>query len=112
MNLNAGSLVKDRYHGDCFDLQMYNKNVLNCVMYARIFHGLEMYLFSVLAPNECFLWSFFVFRTRDEGTRSRETIVIPTKRVKGSVGEDESGKKAKATQHVGGQSVSEKSQDT
>ena len=36
----------------------------------------------------------------------------PTKRVKGSVGEGEAGKKAKATQHAGGQSVSEKSQAT
>ena len=34
------------------------------------------------------------------------------KRAKGSVGEGESGKKAKTTQHVGGQSVSEKSQTT
>ena len=34
----------------------------------------------------------------------------PTKRTKGSVGEGEAGKKAKATQHAGGQSVSEKSQ--
>ncbi len=33
----------------------------------------------------------------------------PTKRAKGSVGEGETGKKAKATHHVGGQSVSEKS---
>ncbi len=31
-------------------------------------------------------------------------------RAKGSVGEGESGKKSKVTQHVGGQSVSEKSQ--
>ncbi len=36
----------------------------------------------------------------------------PTKRVKGSVGEGETGKKAKTTQYAGGQSVSEKSQDT
>ena len=36
----------------------------------------------------------------------------PTKRVKGSVGEGESGKKVKGTQHAGGQSVSEKSQTT
>ncbi len=34
------------------------------------------------------------------------------KRAKGSVGEGEAGKKAKATQHAGGQSVSEKSQAT
>jgi hypothetical protein len=34
----------------------------------------------------------------------------PTKRAKGSVREGEAGKKAKATQHAGGQSVSEKSQ--
>ena len=34
----------------------------------------------------------------------------PTKRVKGSVGEGEAGKKTKTTQHAGGQSVSEKSQ--
>ncbi len=34
----------------------------------------------------------------------------PTKRAKGSVGEGKAGKKAKATQHAGGQSVSEKSQ--
>jgi hypothetical protein len=34
----------------------------------------------------------------------------PTKREKGSVGEDEADKKAKTTQHAGGQSVSEKSQ--
>ena len=36
----------------------------------------------------------------------------PTKRVKGSVGECESGKKAKVTQDTGGKSVSEKSQTT
>ena len=36
----------------------------------------------------------------------------PTKHAKGSVGEDEAGKKTKATQHAGGQSVSEKSQVT
>ena len=36
----------------------------------------------------------------------------PTKRAKGSVGEGETGKKAKTTQHTGGQSVSEKSQVT
>ena len=36
----------------------------------------------------------------------------PTKREKGSVKEGEAGKKAKSTQHVGGKSVSEKSQDT
>jgi hypothetical protein len=37
----------------------------------------------------------------------------PTKHAKGSVGEGEAGKKAKATQHAGGgQSVSEKSQAT
>ena len=35
-----------------------------------------------------------------------------TKRVKGTVGEGSTGKKAKATQYVGGQSVSEKSQAT
>ena len=35
-----------------------------------------------------------------------------TKRAKESVGEGEGGKKAKATQHAGGQSVSEKSQAT
>ncbi len=35
-----------------------------------------------------------------------------TKRAKESVGEGEGGKKAKSTQHVGGQSVSEKSQAT
>ena len=45
-------------------------------------------------------------------TRSRETVVMSSKRVKGSVGEGEAGKKAKVTQHVGGQSVSEKSQTT
>ena len=38
--------------------------------------------------------------------------VKPTKRPKGSVGEGESGKKTKETQYAGGQSVSEKSQDT
>ena len=37
---------------------------------------------------------------------------MPAKRAKGSVGEGEAGKKTKATQHVGGQSVSEKSQTT
>ena len=36
----------------------------------------------------------------------------PTNRTKGSVGEGESGKKAKVTQHAGDQSVSEKSQVT
>ena len=35
-----------------------------------------------------------------------------TNRTKGSVGEGESGKKAKSTQHAGGKSVSEKSQVT
>ncbi len=39
-------------------------------------------------------------------------VVMPAKRSKGSVGEGETGKKAKATQHTGGQSVSEKSQTT
>jgi hypothetical protein len=41
-----------------------------------------------------------------------ETVVMsvkPTKREKGSVGEGETGKKAKTTQHAGGKSVSEKS---
>ena len=38
--------------------------------------------------------------------------MIPTKRSKGSVGEGESGKKTKTTQHAGGQSVTEKSQAT
>ncbi len=37
---------------------------------------------------------------------------MPAKRAKGSVEEGEAGKKAKATQHAGGQSVSEKSQVT
>ena len=31
-----------------------------------------------------------------------EIIVMPAKRAKGSAGEGEAGKKAKATQHVGG----------
>ena len=35
-----------------------------------------------------------------------------TKRVTGTVGEGVTGKKSKATQHAGGQSVSEKSQTT
>ena len=35
-----------------------------------------------------------------------------TKRATGTVGEGAAGKKAKATQHAGGQSVSEKSQAT
>ena len=38
--------------------------------------------------------------------------MIPANRAKGSVGEGEAGKKAKTTQHAGGQSVSEKSQVT
>jgi hypothetical protein len=38
--------------------------------------------------------------------------VKPTKCVKGRVGEGESVKKANVTQHVGGKSVSEKSQTT
>ena len=38
--------------------------------------------------------------------------MIPVKRAKGSMGKGEAGKKAKATQHAGGQSVSEKSQTT
>ncbi len=45
----------------------------------------------------------------------RETVVMPAKptnRAKGSVGEGETGKKAKATHHAGRESVSEKSQDT
>ena len=37
---------------------------------------------------------------------------MPAKRAKGSVGEGQAGKKAKVTQHVGRQSVSEKSQTT
>ncbi len=44
-----------------------------------------------------------------------ETAVMPpkqTKRAKGTVGEGAAGKKAKATQHAGGQCVSEKSQAT
>ena len=46
------------------------------------------------------------------GLPSRFPVVIPskqTKRAKGTVGDGEAGKKAKATQHAGGQSVSEKS---
>jgi hypothetical protein len=45
----------------------------------------------------------------------RKTVVIPpkqTKRGTGTVGEGASGKKAKVTQHAGGQSVSEMSQAT
>ena len=45
----------------------------------------------------------------------RETVVMPpkqTKRTTGTSGEGASGKKAKTTQDAGGQSVSEKSQDT
>jgi hypothetical protein len=45
--------------------------------------------------------------------RTQETVVMPpkkTKRATGTVGEGAAGKKAKATQHAGGQSVSEKSQ--
>ena len=38
--------------------------------------------------------------------------VKQTKRATGTVGEGAAGKKAKATQHAGGQSVSEKSQFT
>ena len=38
--------------------------------------------------------------------------MIPAKRAKGSVGEGETDKNAKATQDVGGKSVSEKSQTT
>ena len=38
--------------------------------------------------------------------------MIPERWAKGSVGEGEAGKKAKETQHVGGQPVSEKSQVT
>ena len=38
--------------------------------------------------------------------------MIQAKRVKGSVGEGETGKQTKVTQHEGGQSVSEESQDT
>jgi len=37
---------------------------------------------------------------------------MPTKRAKGSLREGEAGKKAKATKHAGGKSVSEKSQAT
>jgi hypothetical protein len=37
---------------------------------------------------------------------------MPTKRAKRSGGEGENGKKAKATQHAGGKSVSEKSHAT
>jgi hypothetical protein len=44
--------------------------------------------------------------------RGNGTVVILSKRAKGIVGEGEAGKKAKATQHVGGQSVSQKSQVT
>ncbi len=52
---------------------------------------------------------------QDVKKRGRETVVMPvkpTKRVKGIVREGESCKKAKETQHLGGQSVSEKSQVT
>ena len=42
----------------------------------------------------------FDLRTRGKETRSRETVVMPAKRAKGSVGEGESGKKAKTTQLV------------
>ncbi len=45
----------------------------------------------------------------------RETAVMSvkqTKRAKGTVGEGAAGKKAKTTQHAGGQSVSEKCQAT
>ena len=45
----------------------------------------------------------------------RETVVMPpkqTKRATGTVGEGSTGKKTKSTQYVGGQSVSEMSQDT
>jgi hypothetical protein len=48
----------------------------------------------------------FFQRTRGEETRGRKTVVMPpkeTKRAKGSVGEGEAGKQAKATQHAGGQ---------
>ncbi len=38
--------------------------------------------------------------------------MIPAKRAKGSVGKGGEGKKAKATQHAGAQSVSQKSQAT
>ena len=42
----------------------------------------------------------------------RKGVWERVKRAKGSVGEGEAGKKAKATQHAGGQSVNEKSQVT
>ncbi len=44
----------------------------------------------------------FDFRTRGEETRSREAVVMPAKRAKGSEGEGETGKKAKSTQDAGG----------
>jgi hypothetical protein len=54
-----------------------------------------------------------VSRARREETRSQTgRLLMPEKRAKGSVAEGEAGKKAKATQHAGGQSVSEKSQAT
>jgi hypothetical protein len=57
---------------------------------------------------------FFFSGTRGEGGAGK-TVVMTTKQTKrstGTVGEGTAGKKAKATQHEGGQSVSEKSQDT
>ena len=59
----------------------------------------------------------FFFRTRGEQTPKTdwEAVVMlakPTKSAKESVREGEAGKKAKATQHVVGKSVSEKSQAT
>ena len=45
---------------------------------------------------------FFCLKTRGEKTRSRVIVVMPAKRLEGSVGEGEEGKKAKVTQHAGG----------
>ena len=50
-----------------------------------------------------------------DGVGDHETLIVYKcllKRVKGSVGEGEAGKKVKTTQHTGEQSVSQKSQVT
>ena len=74
-----------------------------------------------LSPDNDIRWSvvllFFSSQEHEENqSRSSERltscVLMVTKRGKGSVGDGETGKKAKTTQHAGGTSVSEKSQTT
>ena len=77
----------------------------------RILANLENYEKKILKKTGK---TNFFSGTRGE-ERRRETVVMSskqTKRATGTVGEGATGKKAKTTQHEGGQCVSEKSQVT